>query len=134
MNEKTPVPAASANCALPLLGAILGGALGHFAFLWIARQGFYALVLPGALLGLGAGWLAKRRSLPLAVVCGLLALALGVFSEWRFAPFLADESLGYFLVHLDQLRSITWIMIVLGGGLGFWFALGRTRSSHADKS
>jgi hypothetical protein len=37
------------------LAAAFGGAVaGHFLFLWIARQGFYALALPGALAGLGA--------------------------------------------------------------------------------
>ncbi len=63
---------------LPLLaGALAGGLIGYFAFLWIARQGFYALVLPGALVGIGAS-LAPNRSLAMCVVCGVLALALGL--------------------------------------------------------
>ena len=38
---------------LVLNGAVGGGLVGYFRFLWIARQGFYALVLPGGLLGVG---------------------------------------------------------------------------------
>src|SRR5438128_12660546 len=107
-----------------LIGAVLGGALGYFAFLWIARQGFYALALPGALMGLCCLLLAKRRSIGLAVTCGALALVMGLFCEWRIAPFIKDSSLGFFLTHLHQLRPITYIMIAPGGVLGFWFALG----------
>ena len=72
---------------LVLIGAVGGGLVGYFGFLWIARQGFYALVLPGGLLGLGASLFANR-STALCIVCGLLALALGVLAEWEFAPFI----------------------------------------------
>ena len=104
---------------LVLSGAVIGGAIGYFGFQWIARQGFYGLILPGALLGVGAS-LSWNRSVPLCAVCGVLALALGFFAEWRFAPFLADGSLGYFVSHLHQLRPITLIMIAVGGLIGFW--------------
>lgn len=112
-----------------LAAAVAGAVLGHFLFLWIARQGFYALALPGALAGLGAALVIRLRSLPLAAAVGVIGLVAGVFSEWRFAPFIADGSLGYFLAHLQELRPVTLIFIALGGGLGFWFALGRTRSA-----
>ena len=81
MEAKAP---GSLPLALALIGALLGAALGHFAFVWIARQGFYALVLPGAAAGLGGGLFVKQRSIPLAVVCGGIALAAGIFSQWRF--------------------------------------------------
>jgi hypothetical protein len=96
--------------------------LGYLAFGWLAAQGFYALALPGVLLGLGAGVLAKRRSMAMAVVCGFLALALGVFAEWKHFPFAKDASLKYFLTHLPDLRQLTLILIGLGGFGGFWFA------------
>src|SRR5947209_5671658 len=32
---------------LGLIGATAGGVFGHVLFWWIARQGFYALILPG---------------------------------------------------------------------------------------
>jgi hypothetical protein len=104
---------------LVLLGAALGGALGYFGFFWIARQGFYALVLPGGLLGLGAG-IVRSRSILLAVLCGILAAALGLFTEWRFAPFAANESLGYFATHVHRLRPLTLFMVGVGAFIGFW--------------
>jgi hypothetical protein len=107
------------NNVLALGGALAGGALGYFAFFWLASQGFYALILPGALLGLGAG-LVRNRSLAVAVVCGLLATALGGFTEYRFAPFVADHGFPYFLSHLHQLRPLTLALIVVGGVIGFW--------------
>ena len=106
-------------------GALLGAVLGSFAFLWIARQGFYALMLPGGLAGVGGGLFAKGRSVPRAVLCGAIALAAGLFSEWKLAPFIADASLGYFLAHFYDLRPISLLMIGLGTAFGSWFSLGR---------
>jgi hypothetical protein len=109
---------------LVLIGAVAGGLVGYFGFLWIARQGFYALVLPGGLLGVGASLFAYR-STALCFVCGLLALALGVLAEWQFAPFIRDGSFGYFVTHIHQLKLITLIMIAAGAFLGFWAPFSR---------
>src|ERR1039458_267269 len=111
---------------LVLLGAVIGGLLGYAAFFWIARQGFYGIILPGGLLGIGAG-IFKTRSKYIAVVCGFLALALGCFTEWRFALFVADPSLGYFLSHVRQLRPITLMMIAAGTLIGFWVPFRRSQ-------
>jgi hypothetical protein len=111
--------------ALGLLGAAMGGCLGYFAFFWVAQQGFYALILPAGLLGLCAGLCARRRSVVLAVVCGIAGLALGLFTEWRFAPFVADNSLAYFITHVHQLKPITMIMLGLGVYLSCRLALCR---------
>ena len=107
------------NNLLALLGALAGGVLGYFAFFWIANQGYYALILPGGLLGLGAG-IVRNRSVLVAIVCGLLATALGIFTEYRFAPFVADDSFPYFLSHLFDLKPVTLLMIAAGGLIGFW--------------
>jgi hypothetical protein len=101
------------------VGAAAGAALGYFAFFWIAHQGFYALVLPGALLGLGA-CLARSRSVAVSIACGVAAVALGLFAEWRFEPFIKDAGLGYFLTHLHQLKGLTLISIAAGGVIAFW--------------
>jgi hypothetical protein len=89
-------------------------------------RGLYGLALPGGLLGLGAG-IFKTRSKAIVVVCGLLALALGFFTEWCYAPFVTDGSLGYFLSHVHQLSPLTLIMIGAGALIGFWvpFRCGR---------
>ena len=104
---------------LAFVGAIAGGLVGYFAFFWIARQGFYGLILPGCLLGIGAG-LFPTRSVAVCIVCGLSALALGLFTEWRFAPFIQDNGLRYFLSHIHQLKPITLVMIGAGAFIGFY--------------
>jgi hypothetical protein len=115
---------------LVLGGAVAGGILGYLAFFWCVRQGFYALVLPGGLLGLGAG-LFRTRSLVVCVLCGLLALALGLYAEWQFAPFLGGRTLGYILSHVHQLRPVTLIMIAAGAFLGFWVPYSRGKDQAA---
>jgi hypothetical protein len=113
-----------------LAGALLGGLLGHLAFGWLVRQGFYGLVLPGGLVGLGAG-IFVGRSRWLAGVCAALALAVGLYSEWRYFPFVADNSLSYFLCHLHMLRPVTLLMLVVGTFLGFWVPFRRVPANGA---
>jgi len=104
-----------------LAGAALGGTAGYFLFFWITRQGYYGLIIPGALLGIGAG-LFKPDGKWVAVVCGIAAVILGLVCEWQFAPFIKDKSFSYFITHLHQLKPVTMIMIALGGLIGFWSA------------
>lgn len=118
----------SKNNLLVLISAVLGGLLGHFIFFWVADQGFYGLILPGAAVGIGAGFV-KTRSKSLALVCGLLALTAGILTEWRYAPFIKDRSIIYFLTHLFELKPITLVMIAVGSILGFWIPLDRTPRS-----
>src|SRR5437899_6204909 len=116
------------NLALGLLGAMAGGVVGYLVFLWAAHQGFYALMLPGALIGAGGRLLVKHKSVARAGICGAASLALGLFAEWRFAPFTADQSLSYFLSHIHQLRPLTLLMIAIGAVFGFWLSLGKERA------
>jgi hypothetical protein len=113
------------SIVLGLLGAVVGGCVGYFAFFWIAGHGFYALALPPGLLGFGAGLCARQRSRPLAAICGIAGLALGIFTEWRFAPFVADHSFSYFVAHVHQLNIITVLMLALGVFLSYSLALRR---------
>ena len=109
------------NAALTLIGAAVGGIIGYVAFGWLLRQGFYAPAIPGLLLGIGGGLLAKQRSQVLAMICGVLAVALCLMAEWRHFPFVRDDSASYFLSHLADLKPLTMIMIAVGGFTGFWF-------------
>lgn len=118
---------------LVLCCAVLGGYLGYKAFFWLTGQGFYGLVLPGGALGLLAG-IPPNRSRMVAIVCGLLALLLGIYAEWQFAPFARDASLGYFVTHLHHLRPATLLMILAGGGLGFWIPFRRVADSLGRES
>jgi hypothetical protein len=130
MNESTQLK----NLLAGLAGALAGGAVGYLAFIWIARQGFYALMLPGATAGLGASLLVRDRSVLRGVLCGLFAVGLGLFAEWRFAPFIKDNSLAYFLAHIADLRPITLLMITVGGVFGYGLALGKGRGTKPGGS
>lgn len=121
MNEPQANVPSALNATRTLAGAAAGGVAGYFAFGWLVGQGFYALALPGVLLGLGGGYCVVRPTRALAVICGIAAAVLGVVSEWRHFPFIADKSLGYFVTHLSNLRPLTWIMIALGTAAGAWF-------------
>ena len=107
-----------------LLKALVGGLIGYFAFFWLVKQGFSLVALPGGLLGVGGG-LGKGKSMVLAITCGILALLLGFFVQWRYAPFIEDGSLGFFITHLHALSPMTLIAIGLGGLLGFWLPFHR---------
>lgn len=111
---------------LVLGGAVAGGILGYLGFIWLVKQGLYGLILPGGLLGIGAGMF-PGRSLALPVVCGVMALCLGIFSEWRVMPFIKDDSLGYFLAHLHELRPVTLLLIGVGAAIGFWVPFRRAQ-------
>jgi hypothetical protein len=104
---------------LALAAAAAGGLVGYALFMWAAGHGYYALILPGGLLGFAAG-MVRCRSVAVAVVCGVAALALGFYAEWRLAPFRDDKSLGYFATHVHHLSPVTLIMIAVGGFIGFW--------------
>lgn len=117
------------NWLLGAVGGIVGGALGYFAFGFLLRQGVYAMVLPGVLLGFGCGFLSRVKSNVLGVACGLLAVLLGLFTEWRFVPFVDDGSFKYFMTHVHDLTSLTLIMITAGGFFAFLFGKGREGGS-----
>jgi len=112
-----------ANCILGFIGAVIGGALGYYIFKWIVSQGFYGLMIPGALLGLGCSLLSQHRSHIRGIVCGLAGLVLGLYSEWRFWPMVDDGSFTYFVSHVADLKPITQGMIILGAFFAYW--LGR---------
>ncbi len=120
------------NNLLALCGALVGGLIGYHAFFWVASQGFYAMVLPGGLVGLGAG-LVLNRSIWVAIACGLLAAVLGVYTEFRFAPFIADSSFKYFITHLFDLSAVTLLMIAAGWGIGFWIPFRRWERTKSRK-
>ena len=117
------------NVVLTLLGGTIGGVVGYIGFRWMAQHGFYALILPGGVVGIGAG-LFQNKSISVCVACGVLALAMGIFAEWQFAPFVRDGSLRYFLSHMHQLTPVTLVMIALGAFLGFWGPFSRVQAAR----
>lgn len=103
-----------------LIGAIAGGYLGYLGFGWFYTHGFYAMIMPGALLGLGCGMMARHPSTIRGVVCALGAIALGLHTEWEYFPFIADESRAYFLTHVPQVDSVHLLMIAVGAAIAYW--------------
>jgi hypothetical protein len=112
------------DTVLLFVGAAVGGIIGYYGAVWMARQGFYALVLPGGLLGIGAA-LGKSKSIAPAILCCIAAIALGLFTDWRIEPFIKDASLGFYLKHLSDLMPVTFLMIAAGAALGFWLPFRR---------
>lgn len=108
-------------------GALVGGVIGYFVFRWMAKQGLYGLVVPGAMIGFGAGLAARGNSTILGVICAVAAVIVAIVSEWIRAPFQRDGSFMFFVTHLHQLDSLTvkTIMITLGAIAAFWFGRGR---------
>ena len=121
MAESVPME----NWLRGIAGATIGAALGYAAFFFLAGHGLYALVLPGVLVGFGCGRFSGVQSNALGIGCGIAALVLGLMIEWRFAPFIDDDSLGYFIMHLHQLRLPTLIMVAVGAMLAAWLGRGR---------
>ncbi|WP_406700142.1 hypothetical protein V5E97_15035 [Singulisphaera sp. Ch08] len=105
---------------LGLVGAALGAIIGYSVFNWLVDQNLYGLMIPGAMLGLGCSLLAQHRSPARGVACALAALILGLYTEWRFSPFKADDGFQYLVVHFYDLRSITQLMIGFGAFFAYW--------------
>jgi len=69
------------STTLGVIGGIVGGIFGFVLFQWILSQGLYALVIPGASIGLGCSLLARHQSTPRGVVCAVAAVALGLYTD-----------------------------------------------------
>ncbi len=112
-----------------LSGAAIGGTLGFFAYSWLLTQGYYGMILPGGLLGMGAAF-GRPRSVGLAIACGLAALSLGLFAEWHSFPFQRGESFTDFISHIFDKDKTTILMISIGGLLGFWMPFRRADEAN----
>lgn len=104
---------------LALGGAVVGGIAGYALFVWLLKQGLLGLAIPGGILGLGAG-IVKNKSILVAIICGVLATALGLFGAWSNLDVAGGDDFFVFLKHLGELKPLTLIMIGLGGFIGFW--------------
>ena len=111
-----------------VLGLVVGGIAGFYLFQWLVSQGYFALAIPGALMGLACGYASRIYSLVLAVTCGVSAAVLLVIVEWKV--FYANNSFVFFLTHLHQLDGVTLVMLALGIVFAAWFGLGRPKPSR----
>ena len=108
-----------------IAGGMVGGVIGFLVVCWLARQGMYGMMIPGAMIGLAAGIAARGKSLLLGMICASAAVVFGFVIEWAVFPFLKDRSFSFFLAHLHDLRPMTMIMIGLGAVFAFWLGRGR---------
>ncbi|MBN2326663.1 MAG: hypothetical protein JXR73_05865 [Candidatus Omnitrophica bacterium] len=105
-----------------VVGAFFGAAFGYFIFYWLYTQGFYAIALPGVFTGLFARFFLRRKSRSVQSLCGIFAVFVGLYTEWKFFPFVKDDSLFYFAIHLHLLKPVTWIFILIGAILAYSFS------------
>ena len=109
------------------LGAIAGGVIGFFAFDWIVKQGFYAMALPGALIGLGCGTFIRRRNILLGILCGLGALIFSLYLEFSsFHPLMTFPDFLKKFATFER-YNIEKLMIAIGTVLAASFGVGRNQ-------
>ena len=129
MNDAPAKPSLDSSQTLVLLrgigGAIVGGIAGYLLFALLLRNGFYSSMIPGALLGIGAGLAARGRSPALGIFCAIAAIPLAVVGEWSVMPFIKDKSLAFFLTHVHELPPLHLLMMALGSAAAWWFGQGR---------
>lgn len=124
---ESPIPQSAALDPLVLVrglaGALAGGVAGYLLFWALARNGMLGYMIPGALLGLGAGWAAKGRSPFLGAICAVLAVGLTLFAAWHVA--FQQFSFPEFLGRLHQLPISRIVLMSLGVLMAYWFGQGR---------
>ena len=97
---------------LAAAGAVGGALLGVAAFTWLLRQGFYGLILPGAMLGAGCGSLSASRSNVRGGLCATAGLFVGMFADWRTnAPV---ETFAHYVLDIGRQGPYTLLMLALG--------------------
>ena len=130
MNEQSATKESAGTRVSPVamfrgvVGAFLGGLIGYFVTYWLGTQGYYTVIIPGALLGLGCGLASRVHSIPLGAFSGIAGLGLGIIAEWRIFSFHQDN-FGEFLKGFGDLGIPTYLMLVFGTVMAFWFGRGR---------
>jgi nitrogen fixation-related uncharacterized protein len=103
---------------LGLVGAVIGGTVGFYTFLWLLKQGFYGLIVPGAFLGLGCSLLASHHSVVRGILCGVAAFGLSQFADWYCT--ITDDSLVDFIRHGKTLTPVTLLMTGVATIVAYW--------------
>lgn len=103
---------------LSFIGAAVGAAVGLAVFHFFYKSGFYAMVIPGASLGFGCLLLSRTRSTIRGVIMGILAVALGLRTEWRYFHDLIPFT--DFRTWISPFGPVEYLMIGFGGLLAFW--------------
>ena len=106
---------------LGFVGAVVGGVAGILHVPLALETRFLRSDDPRCLPGLGCSLLARHPSNGRGSCAAWPLLGLGLFTEWRFRPFDADDSFQYFLTHVKDLSLVpTLLMIGIGALIAFW--------------
>ena len=120
------------NLALGILGGIAGGIAGGFICKFLAGQGFYAGVIPGAMVGLGFAFAARKGHLLFGFASGILGLVAALVTEWQV--FHSDQSFFESVAQLQKEGIVTWVMLGVGTLLAFSFGKGNSYNVGQRKS
>jgi len=112
--------------ALSLIGAVAGGILGYFIFIWLTRNyGALGFAIPGVAASIGGASAGRCPSIFIAIACGIIGLLAGLFSAWKVVARVGDGSFSDFVLQAHQLSTLPLVLIVLGGLIAFWFPFRR---------
>ena len=104
-----------------LIGAAIGAAVGTAIMEWLHQHDFYAMILPGAALGLGCHAASPTRSYARGAVAGIAGLILGLWADWWFFPRVGDPTFFEFVGRVADLDSARKLMIAGGAFFAFWW-------------
>ena len=110
-------------------GMFLGAAIGYAGFYLMFRFGLYMMIVPGALIGTATSRLSKVSSNAIGIVCAVFAAGVAVLMEWHFLPFMADDSLEFFIKNIADVNPMHLLMMAAGVALAFSFGRGREYSA-----
>ena len=106
-------------------GALAGTLCGAALFVLLLRFGLYAGLLVGVGAGLGSQWLFPGKSPGMGVIAAVIGLVGGILVEWYAMPFVADESLPFFLKNLHQVNAVHLVFLAIGTVLAFVWGQGK---------
>jgi hypothetical protein len=112
------------DTAQRIVGAVVGGAIGATAFWYGTQRGLLLPAVPGALLGIGIGFRAKR-SYAWGAIAAVLCVIFNILVEWKFAAFAVDDSLVYYITHLQDLGWKSQVSLLAVAIIGFYFGMGK---------
>jgi hypothetical protein len=111
-----------------VVGGAVGGFLGYHAFKWlILNHGLYAMVLPGALVGIGCGLASGRKAIALGVLSAIGAFLVSVLANWHVLAEPSPTFLEQITTLVEPHRRMTALLILVGVAIAFYFGIGRDR-------
>lgn len=105
------------------IGAALAAVVvAYFAIYLLKKNGFYAMMLPGLLVGSACGYASGCRSQVLGIVSLLIAIVASVLLEWQI---FYNEPLPRFLANFHTIGTLKIGMHLFGAVMAYWFGTGR---------